>query len=87
MSTRRAHVVIPEELVRDIEQLVGRRQGSAFLTQAAEEKLMRFRQLKAVESSAANWKDEDHPELKGAARYISKLRQQNDRRYRKVTAG
>jgi len=61
MSTRRAHVVIPEELVRDIEQLVGRRQGSAFLTQAAEEKLMRFRQLKAVESSAANWKDEDHP--------------------------
>ena len=88
MSTRRAHIVIPEELVRAIDQLVGGRQRSAFLTQAAEEKLMRFRQLKALQAAAGAWKDEDHPELKqGAAKYISKLRRQDEKRYRKVTAG
>ena len=64
-----------------------RRQRSAFLTQAAENELMHHRQLQAIEAAAGAWKDADHPELKqGAAKYISKLRRQDEKRFKKVTA-
>jgi metal-responsive CopG/Arc/MetJ family transcriptional regulator len=83
---KRTHVVIPEQLVKDIDTLVGSRQRSTFLTQAAEEKLMRYRQLKAIEAAAGAWKEKDHPELEvGAAKYISKLRRQDEKRFQKVT--
>lgn len=50
MNTKRTHVVL-SELVKDIDTLVGSRQRSSFLTQAAERELMRLRQLKALEAS------------------------------------
>ncbi len=85
MNTKRTHVVIPEQLVKEIDTLVGSRQRSAFLTQAAEEKLMRHRQLKAIEAAAGAWKDKDHPELKqGAAKYVEKLRKLDERRFKKL---
>jgi metal-responsive CopG/Arc/MetJ family transcriptional regulator len=46
---KRTHVVLDERLFKDIDRLVGTRQRSHFLTQAAEEKLLRIRQLKALE--------------------------------------
>jgi Arc/MetJ-type ribon-helix-helix transcriptional regulator len=87
MNTKRTHVVLSEQLVQDIDTLVGTRQRSSFLTQAAEEKLMRLRQLKALEAAAGSWKDKDHPELKqGASKWVAKLRRQDERRFQKVTA-
>ena len=87
MITKRTHVVLSEQLVKDIDMLVGSRQRSSFLTQAAEEKLMRLRQLKALEAAAGSWKDKDHPELKqGSAKWVRKLRQESERRLQKVTA-
>lgn len=87
MNGKRTHVLIPEQLVKDIDTLVGRRQRSTFLTEAAERKLMRYRQLAAIDTAAGAWKDKDHPELKqGAAKYISKLRWQDEKRFQKVTA-
>ena len=87
MNTKRTHVVLSEQLVKDIDTLVGTRQRSSFLTQAAEEKLMRLRQLKALEAAAGSWKDKDHPELKqGASKWVAKLRRQDERRFQKVTA-
>jgi hypothetical protein len=87
MNTKRTHVVLSEQLVKDIDTLVGTRQRSSFLTQAAEEKLMRLRQLKALEAAAGSWKDKDHPELQqGAAKWVTKLRRQDEKRFRKVTA-
>ena len=84
---KRTHVVLSEQLVRDIDNIVGSRQRSSFLTQAAERELMRLRQLKAIEAAAGAWKDKDHPELKqGAAKYISKIRRQDEKRFRKITA-
>jgi hypothetical protein len=77
-------VVIPEQLVKDIDTLAGSRQRSTFRTEAAEEKLMRYRQLAAIDAAAGAWKDKDHPELKpGAAKYISKLRRQDEKRFQK----
>lgn len=87
MITKRTHVVLSDQLVKDIDAVVGTRQRSSFLTQAAEEKLMRLRQLKALEAAAGSWKDKDHPELKqGAAKWVSNLRRQDEERFRKVTA-
>jgi len=87
MNTKRTHIVIPQELVAEIDTVVGKRGRSAFLTQAAEKELMRLRQLKALGTAAGSWKDEDHPELKqGAAKWVKKLRREYDRRFEKVTA-
>lgn len=64
MNTKRTHIVIPQQLVTQIDALVGKRGRSAFLAQAAEKELMRLRQIKALEAAAGSWKDKDHPELK-----------------------
>jgi len=49
--------------------------------------LMRLRQIKALQSAVGAWKDKDHPELKqGSAKWVRKLRQEGERRFKKVTA-
>lgn len=85
--TKRAHVVLSDELVKEIDTLVGVRRRSSFLTQAAERELMRLRQLKALDAVAGAWKDKDHPELRqGAAKWVKKLRQETERRLQKATS-
>jgi len=87
MNTKRTHVVLAEELVEDIDRLVGRRQRSRFLTEAAEKELMRRRQIEALKAAAGAWKDKNHPELKrGSARWVRKMRQNAERRFKKATA-
>ena len=86
MNVKRTHIVIPQQLVVEIDTIVGKRWRSAFLAQAAEKELMRLRQIKALESIAGAWKDKDHPELReGAAKWVKKLRQEYDQRFEKVT--
>jgi hypothetical protein len=86
MITKRTHVVLSEQLVKDIDTVVGSRQHSSFLSQAAERELMRLRQLKALDELVP-WKDKDHPELKqGAARWVRKLRREAEQRFKKLTA-
>ena len=71
--TKRTHVVLSEQLVRDIDTVVGTRQRSSFLTRAAEKELMRLRQIKALKAAAGAWKDKDHPELKqGSVKWVQK---------------
>lgn len=83
---KRTHVVLSEQLVKDIDTIVGSRQRSSFLTQAAEREIMRLRQLKALDELIP-WKDKDHPELKqGAAKWVRKLRRETEQRFKKVTA-
>ncbi len=83
---KRTHVVLSEELVREIDTLVGSRHRSSFLTQAAERELTRLRQMKALKELVP-WKDKDHPELKqGAAGYVRKLRAEYERRFQNTAA-
>ena len=64
-----------------------KRQRSSFISEAAERELMRRRQVAALKAAAGAWKDKDHPELKqGSAKWVRKLRQEGERRFRKVTA-
>ena len=81
MSTRRAHIIIPEPLVNEIDRLVGKRGRSEFLTQAAEKELRRLQQIRALGNVGGAWKDKDHPELKGGAvRWVKELRKESDQR-------
>ena len=87
MNTKRTHVVLSEDLVKEIDTLVGSRQRSTFISQAAEKDLMRLRQIEALKAAAGCWKDEDHPELKqGSAKWVRKLRQESEKRFQRVTA-
>jgi metal-responsive CopG/Arc/MetJ family transcriptional regulator len=86
MSVKRTHVVLSDELVKDIDSLVGSRQRSSFLTQAAERELTRLRQLKALKELVP-WDKKAHPELKqGAAKYVRKLRGEYEERLNKGTS-
>ena len=81
---RRTHVVLADELVKEIDTLVGRRQRSGFITQAARKELMRLRQIEALNAAVGAWKDKDHPELKqGSAKWVRKLRKENERRLKR----
>ena len=85
MSTRRTHIILPEELVEDIDRMVGRRGRSGFIVQAAETELMRLRQLAAIEKTAGSWKSRNHPELAhGAAHWVLHMRKQSDKRLDKI---
>ena len=83
--SRRTHVVLSDQLIKDIDSLVGSRQRSNFLTQAAERELMRRRQLRALDALVP-WNEKDHPELKqGAAKWVRKLRRESEPRFKRVT--
>lgn len=87
MNAKRTHIVIPQQLVAEIDTIVGKRGRSSFLAQAAEKELMRLRQIKALEAVSGSWKDKDHPELRqGAAKWVKELRREYDQRLEKVTA-
>jgi hypothetical protein len=84
MNAKRTHVVLSEQLVKDIDRIVGSRQRSSFLTEAAEKELMRRRQIAALRAAAGAWKEGDHPELKqGSDQWVRKLRQEGERRLKK----
>ena len=84
---KRTHVVLSEQLVKDIDTVVGARQRSSLLTQAAEKELMRLRQIKALKAAAGAWKDKDHPELKGGSlKWVQKVRREGERRFKRETS-
>lgn len=82
-STKRAHIVLPEDLIREIDKIVGSRGRSAFLTDLARREIRRRRLLELFKREQPIWKDEDHPELKnGAAAWVRKMRAENEGRFR-----
>ncbi len=87
MGNRRTHVIIPDQLVTEIDKLVGKRSRSQFLVQAATFELKRQRQVAAVKAATGAWKIADHPELKGSSvAYQRKLRAESDHRLNKQAA-
>ena len=85
MNQKRTHVVIPEQLVKEIDLLVGHRRRSSFIAEAAQRELQRVRQHEALVSTAGAWQDEDHPELKsGSAEWVRNMRRESEGRLKKV---
>ena len=84
MSSKRAHILLPEDLVREIDALVGPRGRSAFLVETARNEVRRKRLLEFLNSKEPAWKDEDHPELAGGpAKWVRKLRADSEHASRK----
>ncbi|OLB29144.1 MAG: hypothetical protein AUH01_04625 [Acidobacteria bacterium 13_2_20CM_56_17] len=79
MSTRRTHVLLPEDLIQEIDELVGPRGRSAFLVDTARNEVRRQRLLQFLQNKEAVWKDEDHPELaEGAAAWVRRSRAEDE---------
>ena len=76
----RAHILLPEDLIRDIDSLVGPRGRSAFLVEVARNEVRRQRLLQFLESKEPAWDDKAHPELvEGPEQWVRKLRSESDR--------
>jgi hypothetical protein len=65
--SRRTHVILPVDVVADIDKLVGKRGRSAFLTELAQREIKLRLQREVLAEIAGAWKAEDHPELAGGA--------------------
>lgn len=78
MAHRRAHIILPEVLLGEIDALVGpRRRRSAFLAEVAAREVRRRRLLGILAGDAPLWNPDDHPEIDkagGAAAWVRKLR-------------
>ena len=84
-ATKRAHVVLSEDLVREIDKIAGSRGRSAFLADLAEREIKRQQLLNMFKREEPIWKDEDHPELEhGATAWVRKIRAENDDRLEKI---
>ena len=81
VSGKRAHVLLPEDLVNEIDGLVGPRGRSAFIAESARNEVRRQKLLRFLNGTQPAWKDADHPELKrGAASWVHNLRQESERK-------
>jgi len=81
MNTKRAHVLLPEDLLREIDALVGPRGRSSFLVETAREEVRRQKLLHFLDTKEPSWKTKDHPELAGgAASWVRKLRTESEGR-------
>jgi metal-responsive CopG/Arc/MetJ family transcriptional regulator len=79
MSRNRVTVALPRELTEEIDALVGQRRRSSFVSEAAQEKLIRLKQVKAIRGFAGSLKDADYPEWKdGSAEWVHNLRHENE---------
>ena len=85
MSTHRAHILLPDDLLQEIDALVGPRGRSSFLVETARNEVRRRKLLQYLEGETPAWKDEDHPELKdGAAEWVRKMRYESEARFERI---
>ena len=79
MSSRRAHVILPDDLLRQIDELVGSRGRSQFLTELARREVHRLRLLQFLAENRPGWNLQEHPELsEGAAAWVDSMRQEDE---------
>jgi len=78
----KTHLVMPEDVLIQIDELVGKRKRSQFVTQATRKELKRLQLERALQNAAGAWRDEDHPELAkaGTERWVRDLRALDERR-------
>ena len=74
---RRAHIVMPDDLIGRVDALVGERSRSRFITEAVEEKLKRHDRVAAFQQVVGSLKDADSPGWEtsaAAAEWVHNLR-------------
>jgi metal-responsive CopG/Arc/MetJ family transcriptional regulator len=74
-ALKQANFQLPEDLIRELRDTVGKRGQSKFVSEALRRELQRHRQLKALDDSFGAWNKMDHPELeKGVDHFIRNTR-------------
>ena len=76
MGSQRAHIVIPQDLIEEIDSVVGPRGRSAFLVETARAELRKRKLLALLRTPAPIMRDEDYPELAtmGTQAWVKKMR-------------
>jgi len=84
-DTHRAHIIVPGDLLREIDALVGPRGRSAFLLETARQEVRRRKLLRFLESEEPAWEERHHPELEaGSGVWVREFRRQSEARLRPV---
>jgi len=81
------HFIFPRELLLEIDKAVGKRKRSAFVIDAAREKLSKKKFDWILQDAAGAWSDKNHPELKtkkDVAEYIRDFRKLSDNRLKNL---
>ncbi len=76
MKTK-AHLVIPQEVLDEVDQVAGKKKRSLFIAQATKEKLDRERFIRTLEETRGAWTEDRHPDLrrpKDMETYLRKAR-------------
>lgn len=79
----RAHVIVPDDLLREVDALVGNRKRSDFFVEAAREKMDRMKLRQAAHELAGFLKDADTPHWQtpeATAAWVRSLRRESDDR-------
>ena len=85
MKTK-AHLVIPHDILEEVDQIAGKRKRSLFIAEATREKLQRERFLKTLDETQGAWSDKNHPDLK-TVRDMEKFIRDKRKSYQKRLKG
>ena len=81
MGSQRAHVILPHELIEEIDLVVGPRGRSAFLVETATAELRRRRLLAFLQNEEPAWIEKNHSELaRGVGAWVKGLRAEGEGR-------
>lgn len=86
----RTHLILSDEVVKKIDEAVGKRKRSGFVEEAVREKLKREALLLALAATAGMLSAEEHPEWatpEKAAAWVRESRLHDDRRLEKAPGG
>ena len=84
----KAHLVLPREILEEVDQIAGKRKRSLFIAAATREKLEKERFLKTLEETKGSWSDKNHPELrtiKDVEHYVREKRRSYRQRLRGIS--
>ena len=74
-ALKQANFQIPEDLLNQLRETVGKGELSRFVSEALKRELQRLRQLTAIDETFGAWKDGEHPELAaGVDRFVRNVR-------------
>jgi hypothetical protein len=81
MKSKRAHILLPQDLIKEIDSIVGPRRRSAFLVETARDAVRRTKLLRFLENDVPPGRDTGEPS-DSAARWVRQLRRESDKRLR-----
>jgi len=89
MLATRTHVILPDDLLAELDQFVGPRRRSEFISDVVREKLMHLRQVRAFRETAGVLRDDHIPEWdtpEATSEWVRKSREQDNERLDQILA-